>query len=280
MSCAIKDAATAGVNTSYASLQETAARIGRVSSLPHVAVQIMDIVSKPNSSASDLEKMVLMDPSLAARLLSIVNSAAYRARTEIRSVQHAIAHLGFKAVRNVALATALAAVFHDDDKAGGYCRRSLWRHLVSVGVTSRMIAARVGLRNAEDAFLAGLLHDFGIILMDQNCHSHFVSMMESLAPDETLPQAERRCFGFTHAELGAAVAAQMAPPSDGESRACFTTTTHKGVPTRTRRSSKSLSWPTSSALPRACRLSATSRSNRPATRRSDRCQSIETTSQS
>jgi HD-like signal output (HDOD) protein len=173
----------------------------------------MDVVNDPDSLASDLVKVVEIDPSLAARLLRMANSAAYRTRTEICTVHQAIGLLGFKAVRNIALASTVVDLFKGDGQVGGYSRSSFWRHLVSVGVASRMIAARVGMENFEDAFLAGLLHDFGVILMDQNCHACFVSMMESLAEDETLCQAETRCFGFTHAELGAAVARQWNLPS-------------------------------------------------------------------
>lgn len=207
------DSTETALSVSSTSLEETAARIRDVSSLPHVVLQIMDVVNAPDSSASDLKNAVEMDPSLTARLLRTVNSAAYRARTEIRTVHHAIAYLGFTVVRNVALASTVADIFRDEKKIGSYSRQALWRHLVSVGVASRMIAARTGLQDFEDAFLAGLLHDFGIILLDQNCHSQFVATIESLAPDDTLCRAEMRSFGFTHAELAGAVAHKWNLPS-------------------------------------------------------------------
>jgi HD-like signal output (HDOD) protein len=196
-----------------ASLEETATRISDVSTLPHVVLQILDVVNDPDSSASDLKSAVEMDPSLTARLLRTVNSAAYRARIEIRTVHHAIAYLGFTVVRNVALTSTVADIFKNDMTIGSYSRRKLWRHLVSVGAASRMIAARSGIRDFENAFLAGLLHDFGIILLDQNCHPQFVDTLESLQAGETLCQAEERFFGFTHTEIGAAVARQWNLPS-------------------------------------------------------------------
>jgi len=201
------------VNASYVSFEETVARIGEVSSLPHIVCQILDVVNNEDSSASDLLKVVETDPSLLARLLRTVNSVAYQARTEIRTVRHAISYLGFTVVRNVALTSTVANIFKGGSRIQGYSRKGLWRHLVSVGVASRMIAARIGLANFEDAFLAGLLHDFGIILLDQNCHSQFAAMMESLSSDDTLCEAEEHFFGFTHADIGGAVAQNWNLPS-------------------------------------------------------------------
>jgi len=194
-------------------LKEAAARIRDVSTLPHVVMQILEVVNDPDSSASDLKNAVEIDPSLTARLLRTVNSAAYRARKEIRTVHHAIAYLGFTVVRNVALTSTVADIFKSDVRIGSYSRQTLWRHLVSVGVASRMIAARTGIRDFENAFLAGLLHDFGIILLDQNCHSQFVDVLKSLEPDQPLCEAEKQSLGFTHAEIGAAVGRQWNLPS-------------------------------------------------------------------
>ncbi len=201
------------VGGSPVALRQVTARIREVSSLPRVVQQIIDIVNDPNSSAADLKSVVEMDPPLSVRLLRTVNSAAYRTRMEIRTVHHAIAYLGFEAVRNMALASTIAEIFKSDDRIGRYSRQALWRHLVCVGVASRMIAARVGLGNFEDAFLAGLLHDLGIILLDQYHHPQFVATMESLEPDETLCRAEERLLGFTHAEIGDAVARRWNLPS-------------------------------------------------------------------
>jgi HD-like signal output (HDOD) protein len=213
MSNTLVDSTRTAASVSSASLEEVAARISDVSTLPHVVQEILDVVNDPDSSASDLKNAVEMDPSLTARLLRTVNSAAYRARIEIRTVHHAIAYLGFTVVRNVALSSTVADIFKNDVTIGNYSRRTLWRHLVSVGAASRMIASRTGIRDFENAFLAGLLHDFGIILLDQNCHSKFVDTLESVEAGQTLCQAEERSFGFTHAEIGAAVARQWNLPS-------------------------------------------------------------------
>jgi HD-like signal output (HDOD) protein len=213
MSQTLVDSTRASESVSSASLKEVTARIRDVFSLPHVVLQIIQVANDPASSALDLKTVVEMDPSLSARLLRAVNSAAYGAHTEVRTIHHAIAYMGFAVVRNVALTSKVADMMKGEKKIGGYSRESLWRHLVTVGVTSRMIAARIGVRDFEDAFLAGLLHDFGIILLDQNCYSQFADVMESLEPEDTLCRAEERSLGFTHAELGAAVARDWNLPS-------------------------------------------------------------------
>lgn len=183
-------------------------RIEDVSSLPDVAMRVMETVRDPNSSAKDLKQAVEADPALAARILRIVNSPFYSLKSRVTNVLQAIAYLGFLETRNLAVSAVVADIFRSDDKIGSYSRRNLWRHMVSVGVVSRLVATRFGVANFEDAFLAGVLHDFGIILMDQYAHEEFQQILLSLSPETKLQTRETEVLGFDHSELGAEVAKQ------------------------------------------------------------------------
>jgi HD-like signal output (HDOD) protein len=83
---------------------------------------------------------------------------------------------------------------------------------VGVGICSRLIAMRVGLQEFEDAFLAGLLHDIGIVLEDQYAHKGFTQVIHSLDSYDTLGQAERDILGFDHMLLARDVARQWKFP--------------------------------------------------------------------
>jgi HD-like signal output (HDOD) protein len=86
--------------------------------------------------------------------------------------------------------------------------------MVSVGICTRLIAIRQGLQNFEDAYLAGLMHDFGIIMEDQQIHEPFKAMIRSLDDHHSLAEAERACLGFDHAILGSRIAeAWKFPPT-------------------------------------------------------------------
>jgi HD-like signal output (HDOD) protein len=135
-----------------------------------------------------------------------VNSAAYGIRQTVSNLQQAISLLGFNQIRNLALTASVSEVFKRDDPVGPYKRSGLWRHLVSVGICARLVARRCGIRSFEDAFLAGLLHDVGIVLLDQVAHPEFRRAMETLDASRTLCEVERDVFGFDHCQFGERIA--------------------------------------------------------------------------
>lgn len=181
-------------------------QIEEVSSLPDVALRVMETVRDPNSSGRDLKMAVEADPALTARMLRIVNSSFYGLKSKVTNVLQAISYLGFLETRNLAVSAVVADIFRTDEKVGSYSRMQLWRHMVSVGVVSRIVATRFDVANFEDAFLAGVLHDLGIILFDQYAHAHFVEVLESIGPETKLATREREVFGFDHCDLGARIA--------------------------------------------------------------------------
>ncbi|MFW5654007.1 MAG: HDOD domain-containing protein [Planctomycetota bacterium] len=177
-----------------------------VSSLPHIAMQVIEVVNQPDSSAIDLLHVVESDPALSARILKVVNSAACGLRVRVTNLHHAICLLGQKQVRNLAVTLSVSAIFKCGGTIGNYSRPELWRHLVSTAVASRLVAARSGVEAFDEAFLAGLLHDIGIILEDQWCHDHFVNAIGLIDGRAELRVVERRAIGFDHSSFGAAIA--------------------------------------------------------------------------
>ncbi len=139
-------------------------------------------------------------------MLRCVNSSAYAMRTKITNLQQAIAYLGMKQIRNLAMTASVSHLFRQDECIGTYKRGMLWRHLVSVGLCGRLIAMRLKFANFEDMFLAGLLHDVGIVLEDQYAHPAFVAAIQALPAAKNLPDVERQYLGFDHTMLGECVA--------------------------------------------------------------------------
>jgi len=181
-------------------------RIDEVSTLPHIALQVIEVANEPSSSAADLKEVIEGDAALCARILRCVNSSAYGTRTKVTNLQQAIAYLGLKQVRNLAITASVSELFKKEEAVGSYLRSQLWQHLVSVGICARLIAMRREFENFEDMFLAGLLHDIGIVFEDQYVHEPFREVIEGLDDDKTLAMVELECLGFAHTVLGARVA--------------------------------------------------------------------------
>ncbi len=132
-------------------------------SLPEVALKIRRALADDNVSVTEVARLLGSDPALAARTLRIANSALfYRGSRPITSLNGAVSQLGYKMVRNVALSFAAQQVFI------GYGSRPLrdlvsavWRHSVHAAVVAHMLARVRTKLNADEAFLAGLLHEVG-----------------------------------------------------------------------------------------------------------------------
>lgn len=205
------DSASA-TSPSRPALEQAAQRVKEISTLPHVTLRVLDIINDESAGAAELKTAMECDVSLCARVLRVVNSSAYGLRQPITNLQMAIAYLGFRQIRNLALTASIGDMFQKDEQIGSYRRSRLWRHMVAVGIASRMIAMRKGMEQFEDVFLAGLLHDIGIILEDQVDHLRFVGMLTDLSSDATLEEQEQGQLGYTHSELGAWVAEKWSFP--------------------------------------------------------------------
>jgi putative nucleotidyltransferase with HDIG domain len=127
--------------------------------LPETFAQVMTLCEDEKVDARAIEGVLGRDPSLAANVLRIANSAAYGAREPIVSLQQAISRLGLATLRNVVLGISLqAGVFQIP---GHQTRvRAIWRHCAIAAAYAREIARRRR-SNVEAAFLCGLLHDIG-----------------------------------------------------------------------------------------------------------------------
>ncbi|MGW8257267.1 MAG: HDOD domain-containing protein [Thermoguttaceae bacterium] len=195
-------------------LNQIVLQIDEISTLPHIAMRIMEVLTTANTAATDIRQVMEADPALSARVLRCVNSSAYGLRSKITNLQQAIVYLGLKQIRNLAMAASVSEMFKKASNIGPYRRLNLWKHLVSVGICARSIAMRLGFLNFEDMFLAGLLHDIGVVLEDQHLHQYFELMVRNLDVFKTLSENEQEALGFDHTQLGAAVATKWKFPQE------------------------------------------------------------------
>ena len=195
-----------------ATLDAVVKRIENVATLPQVAIQILRIAQDPDADAADMRAVIEGDPALCTSVLRFANSSAYALKLRVNNVQQAIAYLGMKQIRNLALTASVSTLFQSAKVIGNYSRPGLWRHLVSVGLGARMLGLRLKFRAAEDLFLAGLLHDIGIVLEDQHVNGPFTKTIQTLDPQKTLCENEQQSLGFDHCQLGALVADKWGLP--------------------------------------------------------------------
>jgi putative nucleotidyltransferase with HDIG domain len=181
--------------------------ISHIATLPEVTLKIINLVEDPNSTAQDLNKVITNDPALGARILKVVNSAFYGLPGQIASINRAIVLLGLNAVKNIAIAASLAKLFRGGQIAPHFDAHDLWNHSIAVATATKMIGKQADLGLADEAFLAGLIHDIGIMVEIQAKRAGFVEVIlkKKDNPELTLRQAETEILGADHQEFGAAL---------------------------------------------------------------------------
>ncbi|MBQ6775282.1 MAG: HDOD domain-containing protein [Synergistaceae bacterium] len=174
-----------------------------IKSFPQFVMETMRKLNDPESNAADVAKSLSRDEGLVLRILKLANSAAYGMTRNISNISEAIALLGYKSVSNIILA---ATVYSAMDKGlSGYAldRGELWRHSLMVAYTSRYLAKITGKVGTEDAYVGGLLHDIGKVILNDYVRFGY-GIIVKMVEEKHIPftEAELRVLGFDHAMIG------------------------------------------------------------------------------
>ena len=186
---------------------EALKKVTTIATLPEITAKIVHTVEDPKSTAAQLHKIVAHDPALATRILKVVNSAFYGLPGQIGSVERAIVLLGLNAIKNIAVAASLGQLFRGVKLCEGFTAKDLWTHCISVGVTARELARNMKLPIADEAFLAGLIHDTGLIVSLQVWPDKLKQACEiSKTSEKAFCDIEREIVGVDHQQLGQGLA--------------------------------------------------------------------------
>ncbi|KAB0667438.1 HDOD domain-containing protein [Oryzomonas japonica] len=170
--------------------------------IPVVATKVMQLVGSETTTSEELAKIVAADPAVAARVLKISNSSFYGCQRQIQTLSHAIMILGFSTLKSLVVAASVKQVY----KPYGLTEKMLWEHSFGAGLAARIIAGVTRLVNEEEAFLGGLFHDIGKIIMNTMDSQQFQAVMQKCYNDRiSFLEAERQVYPYSHADVGALV---------------------------------------------------------------------------
>lgn len=184
-------------------LEKKLARVSELSTLPMVVNNVIQITQNPKSSAMEVGKAISQDQTLTSNVLKMVNSAYYGFPRKITTITHAIVVLGFSNIRNLVLTTSIFKMFGASQKGPRFDIEGFWRHSLACGVAAKVIAGTLGMKNQEEVFLWGLLHDLGKLVLIQYLPEEYQSVMSQVREKDVLIRvAERDVLGFDHAAVG------------------------------------------------------------------------------
>src|SRR5262245_3783968 len=157
--------------------------ISHIATLPEITVKVVELVEDPKSTAQDLHKVISSDPALCSRILKVVNSSFYGLPGQIGSINRAIVMLGLNAVKNIAIAASLAKLFRGGDLTPSFSARELWTHSNITAAAAKMVANSLHLGLADEAFLAGLIHDIGLMVEMQYDRNKLIEVLRAVGAD-------------------------------------------------------------------------------------------------
>lgn len=170
--------------------------------IPVVATKVMQLIESESATAEELARVVASDPAVAARVLKISNSSFYGCQRQIQTLSHAIVVLGFGTLKSLVVAASVKQVY----QPYGLTEKMLWEHSFGAGLAARIIANKTRLVSEEEAFLGGLFHDIGKIIMNTVDKQQYQDVMQRCYNDGlTFEDAERRVYSYTHSEVGGLV---------------------------------------------------------------------------
>lgn len=171
-----------------------------------IANRALKLTNDPKSSAIDISRVISYDPAFTARVLRMANSAYYGFTRKVTTVSEAIVILGYETLKSVVLALTLQRFYDREFFGYGLEKGDLWRHSVGCALSARLIAVQVKYPSVEEAFVSGLLHDVGKVILSQFIKEEMEKIIDlSGAEGLSFSEAEKKVLGFDHQEIGSKV---------------------------------------------------------------------------
>lgn len=176
--------------------------MGELPPSPVVATKLLELLRKPDLKLNELANAVALDPVISSRVLRMANSAYYQQQRQVDSVDRAIIVIGENVLKDLAMEYSL----RNANKTYGVVERRLWENSVGCAVASRLIADRLTEIDKSTAYLAGLQHHIGKVLMvnrDKDLYKEVMGYVD--AGKGELRDVESGLFAYSHEMVGAAL---------------------------------------------------------------------------
>lgn len=181
-------------------------KIDELPTLPAVIPKLLSLMESTTSDVSSVTEAISRDPALTSKILKVANSAYYGFPQGITDLKRAVALLGFNMVKSLALSIGVLRSLPQGQKTSLFSQEELWFHSVAVATAMKEMGRKYGQGNDHEyLFIVGLLHDIGMVVLDQFFSELFEKALEEARTQERREfyLAERRVIGFDHGEVGA-----------------------------------------------------------------------------
>ena len=171
-------------------------------SIPKVVFEVTSLLNDSKTSTNRLSDVIGKDQGLTSKLLAISNSPLYGLKRKVSSIEFAVLVLGFQEIRNIVAALSFVDAI-EVLPSNYFDPQEFWLHSMLVGTAAKGISQHLGFEFGSEAFVAGLLHDLGILVIHKFFSKEFVEIITKASSENmTILEAEANVLGLTHQEIG------------------------------------------------------------------------------
>ena len=178
--------------------------LGELPAAPVILAKALRLTSDLESNIGEISKSVAADQTLTAQVIRLSNSPIYGRMQRISSLSEAIAVLGFNQVKSVIITASTLQMFQSGSQAK--TSRILWEHSLATALGARLTVMKYGGADKEEAYLCGLLHDIGKLVMLQSAPETYERIISEVRDsNSSFHKVERRVLGYNHVQVGQAL---------------------------------------------------------------------------
>ncbi len=180
-------------------------RIGELLAFPFTIAKVLSVTQSASTGAQELARAIEVDPVIVSSVLKVANSAFYSAANRssgTMGIRDAIVRIGFNETKNIAISMSVMKMFTDDEKSVGFSREDFWFHSLATAVIASQLAKQANYSKPEFAFVSALLHDFGVILMDEFYPQYLKKTLQlTNKRGESFLKVQKEKWGMTHNDV-------------------------------------------------------------------------------
>lgn len=188
-------------------------RIDEFPTLPSIYTSLLEVISNPNSTVQDVANIIQKDQSSTVKILKSVNSSLYGIQGKISNLNQAIFYLGFNEVKNLLISISVIDIFSNIKSSSNFNIADFWKHSIAVGVITRSIGKLLSIKDLDNFFLSGIIHDIGKLFFLKFFKDEYLDLINSTGKNNRLIiEEELDAFGVSHCVVGSLIAMKWKLP--------------------------------------------------------------------
>lgn len=198
---------------SQRALDKIISTIGDLPTTPAIIATLTNLTSDINTDIEEITRAIMADQSLTAKVLKLSNSSFYGRAKEVRTLHEAVIILGFMTLHSLIIATSTQALYQKSVNDGVSAK--LWEHAFAAALASRLVAQAVRFPYIEEAFIGGLLHDIGKLLLMQKTPKEYQRIVSDVEKTRgSFVDHEEAVLGFNHTHVGSLLLQKWSFPQE------------------------------------------------------------------